>query len=790
MTWPFENNTNAIVKRLAKKSIKSDRKKNFLIMITIALATSLIMATALYFFNSQRSSLNDASGRYQAIINDANDETINKITNDNRVKSGVSYLFGMISYGDYKLTVRTMDESLMEMSKYPPLQGNLPTKDDEVAITQAFLNRAGLSAKINETIKLDLGNGEKEYKISGILPVTNSNYSVYVAETFINNSDNPPLCSVYFNIKNSEGWNKAGVEYQLYNLGNEWGLKQEQIQLSTYYFSLIEQRSMQYMMIIIIISLIVAIVCALVVYSLFYISIIRKTNEYGKLRTIGATKKQVKKIVYREGRYLSSISIPLGIIIGSLVGYLLAPSGWYLLTAITIMIITAIFMFSCTMITIIKPANIASKSTPIESICYIGTSENIKIKSTNKLTRKMSIGKFAFLNFKRNKKKTILTIASLGCCGILLMASSAFFNSIDPVNMARKNFPEGEIRIELGTYGPQSHNAEEYLELQKNNLLTPDIVQSILNINGVKSVDEFKGSVLNYELPSGYTEKFVTDTFSEDKKTLFEEYLIEGTIDQNELLENNGILIQNSSQWKDVLGWDVKLGDLITVINTEGERTNVKIMGIIDHNIPFGGYNTLFMPEQMLNSIVPLKNLNYQLIVDTDGADWRDIKEQIQNIFSSTDTVYISTLNDWVESFREKIINYQLPVYIFVIFIGVFGVINLLNTLITNMLARRREFGILHAVAFTSKQLSLMLLIEGLLYTLGIFISSITIGSIIGYLLCRVFSNMSVFGLVKYKFPIIEMTGFFVLMLFIQLLFSLITTKQLRKQSLVEQIQD
>ena len=41
-------------------------------------------------------------------------------------------------------------------------------------------------------------------------------------------------------------------------------------------------------------------------------------------------------------------------------------------------------------------------------------------------------------------------------------------------------------------------------------------------------------------------------------------------------------------------------------------------MGIVDANIPYGGYDTLFIPLEMLSKIVPIENLNYQFIVDTD----------------------------------------------------------------------------------------------------------------------------------------------------------------------------
>ena len=89
MTLPFENDTNPIVKKISKRNLKADKSRNVLIIITIALATCLIMATALYFLGSQRKSLNDAMGRYQAVINDIDNDKIEKLVNDDRVDVGV-----------------------------------------------------------------------------------------------------------------------------------------------------------------------------------------------------------------------------------------------------------------------------------------------------------------------------------------------------------------------------------------------------------------------------------------------------------------------------------------------------------------------------------------------------------------------------------------------------------------------------------------------------------------------------------------------------------------------------
>lgn len=115
-------------------------------------------------------------------------------------------------------------------------------------------------------------------------------------------------------------------------------------------FSLIEQRSSLYIAVIAFISLIVALACTLVIYSLFYVSIARKTKEYGKLRTIGATGKQMKKIVFREGFHLSGIGIPIGILAGAIAGYVLVPQVWNTLMVFVIAAVTALFVYLCVMI--------------------------------------------------------------------------------------------------------------------------------------------------------------------------------------------------------------------------------------------------------------------------------------------------------------------------------------------------------------------------------------------------------------------------------------------------------
>ena len=54
----------------------------------------------------------------------------------------------------------------------------------------------------------------------------------------------------------------------------------------------------------------------LIIYNIFYISIVRDIKFYGQLKTIGTTKKQIKKIIIKQALRLCLIAIPMGLVLG------------------------------------------------------------------------------------------------------------------------------------------------------------------------------------------------------------------------------------------------------------------------------------------------------------------------------------------------------------------------------------------------------------------------------------------------------------------------------------------
>lgn len=121
--------------------------------------------------------------------------------------------------------------------------------------------------------------------------------------------------------------------------------------------------------------------------------------------------------------------------------------------------------------------------------------------------------------------------------------------------------------------------------------------------------------------------------------------------------------------------------------------------------------------------------------------------------------------------------------------IFLFGVMNLINTTLSNQMARKQESSVLRSVGLTQRQLYQMIVCEGLCYALTAVITTVVIGLPVSVLVCRVVSAMTYGGkIVAYQFPFFEMGLFLFVLLGLEFILSLWTIRRQKKQSLIEQI--
>ena len=152
------------------------------------------------------------------------------------------------------------------------------------------------------------------------------------------------------------------------------------------------------------------------------------------------------------------------------------------------------------------------------------------------------------------------------------------------------------------------------------------------------------------------------------------------------------------------------------------------------------------------------------------------------------DSIEISFLSDLRRQLSLQMEQLKLPLYGLVGFIAIFGLLNLINTLLTNVVTRRQEFGILQSVGMSGKQLASMLRTECFLYVSGTLFLTLTVGTLAGWILCRVFDQLGTFGKLVFHFPVLPVLVFAFLLLLIQMFFSCWAVSYCGKESLVQRI--
>lgn len=162
---------------------------------------------------SQRKLESEIRGQYQAVVMDTTQAEITHLSTQPEIEQwGLSQDFGTARYQDSNLIVEYADESWMVLGKKPSYVGTFPQAENEILVERAFLDYFGLPQKPGQIIRMNLGNGEQEYTISGILQAENTSrmFSVIVSRAFLEaQADGEPLFEFRFRF---EGANRADLD--------------------------------------------------------------------------------------------------------------------------------------------------------------------------------------------------------------------------------------------------------------------------------------------------------------------------------------------------------------------------------------------------------------------------------------------------------------------------------------------------------------------------------------------------------------------------------------------------
>ena len=763
MTWPFENDTGAVVKKLAKRSLASEKRRNLMVVIAVALAAFLISFAAILSVSVAQIQRNQAADTYEAVFTGVEASDVAALKDlPEFARVGEYYLLGQEhSEQGYNASYVYCDSDMIYIarSQMELVKGELPERENEVAVSEYFLSSYGSNAGIGETVRLDTESFQGDYTVTGILSnmgeKEGNTCAIAVSKTALTRwaGFDPAGYRAYVHFQNDEQLNQEIMTACCREIAARYGLPHAGMNSSYFAYA---SKSIDFASAGGIAAL-VLIGGYVVIQSIFRISIQDKIQSYGQLRTIGATSKQIRRVVKRESRRLGSIGILLGVLLGVAGGLLLFPKGFHGLYYGAAVLLTVLICWFMVTISVRRPVKIAAGISPLEAVRFSAGQERIRSRKKPIKLNPVSMG---LANFRRDRKKAASIAASLSLGGILLLIVSSVVLTRSPEQAARLYFPDGDYKIYLSSEQPE----EEVMAA--GNPLNDGLRQEILSVDGVTDVLVTRQSLHGKFGTSAGTEAGMCDALTDENRQEVEAALVSGVMPA----DAHSVLLDASYQ-KHLAEMDVGAAMELSL----GQKTvTVTISGLLDPLRMTNGHGALaldsvalFAPEELFRELHPeIENFDYSWSIVSDPKKAERVEAGLQEILSSRSNLGLDTIGTHIayEKMQSGLIFGSMEALSWLIFL--FGVVNLINTTLSNQMSRRRENSILRSIGLTSRQLCRMNICEGLCYAAFAALAVLLIGLPISVVVCREVSRQSFAGeIVPYQFPILEM-GLFTLVLF------------------------
>lgn len=516
-----------MVNTLAWANTKYHRGKNLLSGVAIVLTTVLtflIITIGIGVINVQNQAVNKTYPTWHAMYrNVSEDKKDELLLHADIEKAGLRQDVGQAVIDTSDLYMMYLDNTAQELSKATFTEGVSPQEGNEVAVSRETLRLLGYSEAVlgdemsfpyqsNEPNGLSLAK-EGTFKLSGILPDSEEAtkkgvFTLLVSKDFMeqtipeNERDYRVMIRVGEHVASSTDAIKEACE----SIGHSFDVKKDDVVVNTEYLfaNYVDPSFLVGMAVLVVI---IAIAGALTIYSIYYVSLVNKVQEFGKLKALGATKKQIRQTVLRENLIVTGVAIPIGLLIG-IAGTLLffnkvmlsfmddsvslkvmkqlLEQGEVQLILPWIVVLTIVISLVTVVVSSLKPMRQAGKILPVEAMRYTDQSPTNQAKRQGFID--LTLNRLAGATLSRNKKRTLMTIFSLGAIGILFVVVSTVFNCMQPSEIAKETLAE-DFRLSIEHWsGDQMNPEREWKAIQQNNPFDDTMEAKIAAIPGVENI--------------------------------------------------------------------------------------------------------------------------------------------------------------------------------------------------------------------------------------------------------------------------------------------------------------
>ncbi|EGT4183542.1 TPA: FtsX-like permease family protein [Clostridioides difficile] len=786
--------------KIAKSNLKQNKSKSILIIITIILSTLMLSSIGIYIVDAgayQKENTIKYSGNYQGILANVDEKQADILSNHADVElTGEMNGVGVEKLeDDSNISLAYMNEDALKLNSFEFIKGKLPSKENEIVLDSGALKALGYKNKdLGEKIKISYDDYksdkkiEKEFIISGILKTSEISeagkyYYAIISESYMRNTRDMSQedFNIYVKFNDKSNLSIEQAKEKLDKIANDIGLDTINTAVNENYINALKP-DMETIMGGVFVGLVIVLSSILVIYNIFYISIVTKVQEFGKLRAIGATKKQIKNIVFKEGFILAGIAIPIGIILGYVLANIIIKSFMDIdvkSSRLPVILSVVVISFISVVLSLLKPMKVASKVSIVDAVRYTGN--KISNKSKRKGYKNINLKRLSHANLERNKKRTYMTLASLILSGTIFITVSTALESFDAEKMAREHFPY-DIEVSLSGYEMNSDkNPKNNLNiLQMNNPLSKDFFNQIKNMEGIKRIESARSVKIGME---DYDVEFKYDllqSINENDVKSLNKNIIDGKINLERLQTGDEIVITHVDTAKEM---GVKAGDKIRLTLYDGDKKIKKEFKVqaIAMGVPSFGIGKDFIDRTLKYDSTS------SLGIYTEEGKYQEIKDSIKKIAKNNGFLETDFIDSRIESNKATISFIKIMGYTLTGIIGVIGFMNLVNTMITSIVTRKKELGMLQAIGLTNKQLVKMLNSEAMYYTSGMMIGSILFGGILGYI-AVIFLKKTGLSYATYSLPIVPILLMIVCILIAQFITTYLIGRSFNKESLIDRV--
>ncbi len=844
----------SIIRTLTNRSFKANKTRNLIAVFAIVLTT--LMFTSLFVLSQSMvetmRNMNFQQAGYNSHLSSGTmtDADAEKIIAHEAVRDyGESTIIGVAENKELtgrQVELRYADENYACSSFSYPTTGTMPVQVREIALDTITLDKLGLPYELGQEITVkwrkDLTSDEYTTSTFVLSGYWDGNFAAmasmaWVSEAFVQSqctsvdqeaqlANGQVLGTVMLHLDLYSDTNLEGAAAQILA---DTGLSDVSLSPNGAYDATMNQNMIREVLPMAICMILVFASGYLIIYNIFQISVSGDIRFYGRLKTLGTTKKQLKKMIYGQANRLSLVGIPIGLVIGYLLGIVLVP---VMITGTTgkaqtaanpyIFIGSAMFAYLTVLISCMKPAKIAGKVSPMEALRYTDTRAAGKRK-IKKNTGGASIPKMALANLGRNKKRTITVICSLTLGLVLLSCVYAKNASFDIDKYMSQTVisdfvaEDSSISSTFGTYNPYgttisrslARNIDGLSGLEATGRLYSQVFTQQIGTSALENIQTYYNAddrlayieatdaglaeayydmILSGECVSILygVDGLILDTFAQDSR------ILDGTFDKDKFLSGSYVVMEAATGAEDseketqptysvgdmveLNGQQYEVMAIVADIPAITEGVNSSTQDFLSFYLPADTFQKMY-PDNTLRKMFFDVAEEYQPQAEKMLIDYRD------NIDKSLNYTAKSTL---IEHYQEQTRANTIMGFAISLIIAFVGILNFINSMLTAIVSRQKEFAMIQSIGMTKRQLRCMLIDEGLYYAVSTLAASYVLGTLGVAIGIR--AMVSGDWTATFHFTLMPLVICTPILIIFAILIPYICFKNLEKQSIVERL--